>query len=93
MAQTIDPRRVAADATTISLDEPWQVAHWCQEFGVDAAALREATQAVGDRVQDVRRQLHRPAAAPKWPAGIAMDDEQLTVAGVLIAARPSPFAS
>ena len=39
--------------------------------------------------QDVRRHLHHPAATPKWPAGVAMDDEQLTVAGVLIAAWPS----
>jgi len=97
MGQTIDPRTVGVGATTVSLDEPWQVAHWLQEFGVGEPQLRQAMQAVGDKVEDVRRQLERTAAARNWPAGMPMDDQQLTVAGFLIPPgapeRRHPFAS
>jgi Protein of unknown function (DUF3606) len=97
MGQTLDPRTVAAGATTLCLDEPWQVAHWLQEFGVAEQELRQAMQAVGDKVDDVRRQLERAAAARNWPAGMPMDDQQLTVAGFLIPAgapeRRHPYAS
>jgi hypothetical protein len=45
------------DASKINLNESWEVAYWCKEFGVTEAELRAAVKAVGVSVAAVRKYL------------------------------------
>ena len=56
----------AEDASTISLEEPWHVEHWCRKFGVAEADLRSAMSAIGAKADDVKRYLNRPIKSPRW---------------------------
>ena len=49
--------RGAQDRSRINVNEPWEVRHWTQEFGVSEAELREAVAAAGVSVSAVRRHL------------------------------------
>jgi hypothetical protein len=42
------------ERTRINLSSPPDVQHWVEELEVDEESLREAVEAVGDRVADVR---------------------------------------
>lgn len=48
-----------ADHRRIDMDEPYEVRHWTQKFGVDTATLRRVIEKVGPIVQDVERELKR----------------------------------
>lgn len=45
------------DRERISLNEDYEVRDWAQRFGVTEKALRDAVARVGDRAEDVRREL------------------------------------
>ena len=45
------------DRDRISLSEDYEVRDWAAKFGVTEAALRTAVQRVGDRAEDVQREL------------------------------------
>lgn len=46
-----------ADRQRISLAEDYEVQNWAKKFGVTERALREAVARVGDRAEDVQREL------------------------------------
>lgn len=53
-----DPtKRGPQDRTRINIHEPWEVKWWCQELGVNEAALKNAVSNVGVMVKDVRKFL------------------------------------
>ena len=58
--------QVPEDASTISLEEPWHVEHWCRKFGVAEADLRSAMSAIGAKADEVKRYLNRPIKSPRW---------------------------
>ncbi|PMD83727.1 DUF3606 domain-containing protein [Siphonobacter sp. BAB-5405] len=45
------------DRSRINLNEEWEVRYWTSELGCTAARLRQAVNAVGVMVADVRRYL------------------------------------
>ena len=45
------------DRSRISLGEDYEVRDWAQKFGVTEDALRDAVGRVGDRAEDVERDL------------------------------------
>ena len=45
------------DRQRISLSEDYEVRDWAQKFGVSQDALRDAVARVGDRAEDVERDL------------------------------------
>jgi hypothetical protein len=45
------------DRTRISLSEDYEVRDWAAKFGVTEKALRDAVGRVGDRAEDVQREL------------------------------------
>lgn len=45
------------DRTRISLREDYEVRDWSQKFGVNEERLRAAVAKVGDRAEDVEREL------------------------------------
>ena len=45
------------DRTLISLSEDYEVRDWAAKFGVSEAALRTAVVRVGNRAEDVEREL------------------------------------
>lgn len=45
------------DRDRISLSEAYEVRDWAETFGVTEKALRDAVARVGDRAEDVRREL------------------------------------
>jgi len=49
--------RGPADRNRINVNEPWEVRHWCSEFGCTEAQLRAAVQEVGVSADAVRRKL------------------------------------
>ena len=50
-------RRVPEDPTKININQPWEVEYWCNKLGCSEARLREAVQAVGPLVKDVKKYL------------------------------------
>lgn len=46
------------DRNRVSLDEPWEIKHWCEEFGVTEEELNMAVKAVGNLVGDVEFYLN-----------------------------------
>ena len=49
--------RGPADRNRINVNEPWEVRHWCREFGCTEAQLRAAVQEAGVSADAVRRKL------------------------------------
>lgn len=47
------------DRTLISLSDAYEVRDWSAKFGVSEAALRAAVARVGNRAEDVERELGR----------------------------------
>lgn len=47
------------DRTRISLQEDYEVRDWAKRFGVSEEVLRAAVERVGDRAEDVEKQLGR----------------------------------
>ena len=45
------------DRKLISLDEDYEVRDWAAKFGVSEQALRDAVSRVGNRAEDVEREL------------------------------------
>ncbi|QTC90251.1 DUF3606 domain-containing protein [Brevundimonas goettingensis] len=45
------------DRERISLSEDYEVRDWAARFGVSEKALRDAVARVGDRMEDVQREL------------------------------------
>lgn len=45
------------DRTRISLSEDYEVREWAARFGVTERALRDAVARVGDKAEDVQREL------------------------------------
>ncbi|KQS54459.1 hypothetical protein ASG17_12615 [Brevundimonas sp. Leaf363] len=45
------------DRDRISLSEDYEVRDWAAKFGVTEDALRRAVERVGDRAEDVRKEL------------------------------------
>ena len=45
------------DRTRISLSEDYEVRDWAARFGVTETALRDAVARVGDKADDVQREL------------------------------------
>ncbi|NBW08189.1 MAG: DUF3606 domain-containing protein [Caulobacteraceae bacterium] len=45
------------DRDRISLSDDYEVRDWATKFGVTEKALRDAVARVGDRAEDVRREL------------------------------------
>lgn len=45
------------DRDLISLDEDYEVRDWAAKFGVSEKALRDAVARVGNRAEDVQREL------------------------------------
>lgn len=45
------------DRTRISLSEDYEVRDWAARFGVTERALRDAVARVGDKAEDVQREL------------------------------------
>lgn len=45
------------DRTRISLTEDYEVRDWAARFGVTERALRDAVARIGDKAEDVRREL------------------------------------
>jgi len=45
------------DRTRISLSEDYEVRDWAARFGVSEQALRDAVARVGDKAEDVQREL------------------------------------
>lgn len=45
------------DRKRISLSEDYEVRDWAMKFGVTEKALRDAVARVGDRAEDVQREL------------------------------------
>lgn len=45
------------DRTRISLSEDYEVRDWAAKFGVSEKALRDAVARVGDKAEDVQREL------------------------------------
>ena len=50
-------RRGGQDRTRISLSEDYEVRDWAARFGVTEKALRDAVARVGDKADDVQREL------------------------------------
>lgn len=47
------------DRIRINVNEEYEVRDWAKKFGVSAATLRGAVQAVGDKAEDVERHIKR----------------------------------
>ena len=50
-------KRGGQDRQRISLSQDYEVRDWAKKFGVTEAALRTAVERVGDRAEDVEREL------------------------------------
>ena len=48
-------KRGPQDRSRINVNEPWELRHWSQRFGVAGDELKEAVQKVGANVADVHR--------------------------------------
>ena len=53
-------KRNGQDRERISLGEDYEVRDWAHKFGVSKEELTEAVHKVGDRAEDVARELGRP---------------------------------
>lgn len=49
--------RNGSDRLRINLNEDYEVAHWTRKFGISHEVLKDAIDAVGDRVHDVDEYL------------------------------------
>ncbi|SDT90634.1 DUF3606 domain-containing protein [Pseudomonas orientalis] len=45
------------DRARVNTSEAWEVKHWTKEFGVTEQQLKDAVEAVGPMVTDVRKRL------------------------------------
>lgn len=52
-------RRAPEDPKKINIDQTWEVSYWTSELGISESKLREAVQAVGPMVVDVKDWLKR----------------------------------
>ncbi len=50
-------KRSPQDASKINVHESWEVEYWTKKFGITAAKLEEAVQAVGPGVKKVTEYL------------------------------------
>lgn len=51
--------RGPADRTRVNVNEAWERAYWCKEFGCTETQLRAAVVAVGVMAVNVRRHLSK----------------------------------
>lgn len=48
-----------SDRSRVAVEQPWEVAHWCREFGCQESDLLEAVATVGAKPEDVRARIER----------------------------------
>jgi hypothetical protein len=49
--------RQPLDAKKVNVHEQWELSYWTKQLGVSAERLKQAVQAVGPMVADVKRHL------------------------------------